>query len=431
VIAKFLRLITMKDQRRILVLAAICGSSVLLQGCGDATPDSTPDTSDLVQCTSSRTLPLIVKPEKKGFCVDDLSMEKCADKLVAVWPHAAQPQPVTSFRLFAAWKPTWNESLREESWQNLNTYLKTTNGQILLGTEVFFLPDGTLDHEANDQMFAWALDLMKILGKERIMGLSVGNEIDNNNDPDPNNPNNPKNAFWETDYFNIIKNNVDAMDLAGFTDVPITAVWSMGAPSKFEGMLQPLLSQAQDLWKERWVWSFNPYPIWDVNVQPASAEECADKVAVAIGLDYTKTAMTNVRNNVRDFVGNGTDFTLWVTESGWSSPGVFAIHEEGEFDPQAGQTAVMAVCPLWGSEETLYTFYKNMMEWDLSLGTRSWNGDEVPDINWEDSHSVDHLFYFTMRDTINIIGGNIHEGFGLISGCEDTACKIEDTPTLV
>jgi len=195
VIAKLLRLITMKYQRRVIALAAIGGGSVLLQGCGKASPDSTPDTpdtpdTDLVQCTSSRTLPSIVSASQKGFCVEDVTMQDCPDKLINAWPHSAEVQPVTSFRLFAAWKPEWDSSLREHAWQALSN----TSGKILIGTEVKFVgapADGILDTQNNQQMFEWALELMQILGPDRIMGFQIGNEVDHSGESAPA-------EFWDT-----------------------------------------------------------------------------------------------------------------------------------------------------------------------------------------------------------------------------------------
>lgn len=377
-----------------------------MQGCGgggggggdpSVEPTDAPP-SDLWACTSSRTLPeqgmhgQVVMAPKKGFAVDDISMSQCNDKLTAIWPHASQP--VTSFRLFAAWKPDWDEGNRESSWQTLKDLLEKTNGKILLGTEVEFLDDGvTLNSKANDQMWSWALELMTLLGKDRIMGLSIGNEMDNK-DATP--------EFWESGFFEMIKSKVDDMNKAGFTDIPVTVVWSMGAFAQepFNSRILDLVTQARDTWGNKWVWAFNPYPLWDANLIPTNAEECESKVAAALNIEYTRNVMSNARDRVAQFVGND-DYTLWVTESGWSSPVVSLQTEVAEF------------CPSWADKESVFTFYQNMMEWDLSLN----NG----------GHGVDHMFYFTMRDACQ---HGICEGFGLIGSCEDTACKIDDTPAL-
>lgn len=350
-------------------------------------------------CSSSRKLPNgIVAPEKKGFAVDDVTMGGCSSELTGVWPHASDQ--VSSLRLFAAWKPEWDASIREESWQTLKTYVETNNARVLLGTELTF-------NQANDdQMWAWALDLMKLLGPDRIMGLSVGNEMDNIEQhfaPPPN--------FWQQGFFDLLKSRVDAMDAigAGFDKVPITVVWSMGAlndhaPGGFNPKVATLFAQARDTWGSRWAWAFNPYPIWDTNLQPQNPQECQGKLAAAIGLDYTRNVMGTVRDRVAAFVGND-DYVLWVTESGWSSPGVDEEH----------QNHARSVCPEWADKETLWTFYKTMMEWDLSLP----NG----------GHGVDQFFYFTMRDAVQPTG--LRESFGLISDCGVTACKIDDTATSI
>lgn len=378
---------------KVVPLLLFFGGSMVLQGCGgDGTtsttsPPSTPAPVDLWACSSSRTLPAgIVAPEKKGMAVDDTSMSDCSDELTGVWPHASEQ--ITSLRLFAAWKPEWNESLRNESWQTLQQFVEATNAKVLLGTEV------TFDQEADDQMWSWGLELMQLLGKDHIMGVSVGNEMDNQDGPD---------GFWDHGFFDLIKSRVDDMDAAGFVDTPITVVWSMGALAEqpWNGKISTLMTQANNTWGSRWAWSFNPYPIWDMSQQPSSPDDCAAKVDAATSLDYTRNVMGNARDRVAEFVGSD-DYLLWVTESGWSSPGV------------STQPHINDICPLWHDQETLWNFYKNMMEWDLSLP----NGD----------HGVDHFFYFTMRDACQ---HGICEGFGLISQCGDTACKVNETLDIV
>jgi hypothetical protein len=315
------------------------------------------------------------------MAVDDTSMSGCSDKLAGIWPHASAP--ITSFRLFAAWKPEWDESRREESWQALKQYVHSMNAQVLLGTEV------THNDQADEQMWNWAKDLMQLLGKEHIMGVSVGNEMDNDNSAPWD--------FWSHGFFDMIQSRLNDMDAMGFTETPITVVWSMGALAQqpWNDKITGFLTQARDRWGSRWVWSFNPYPIWDPSQHPTGQWDCQQKTDGAIALDYTRNVMGDARNRVASFVGSD-DYTLWVTESGWSSP------------PVSLQQDIAASCPLWADKETLWTFYKNMMEWDLSLP----NGD----------HGVDHFFYFTMRDACQ---HGICEGFGLISGCDETACKLD------
>lgn len=321
------------------------------------------------------------------MAVDDITMSECSDSIIGIWPHASNH--ISSLRLFAAWKPEWNESLREESWRTLQRYVESTNAKVLLGTEV------TFDTQADDQMWSWALDLMKLLGKDRIMGVSVGNEMDNADDV--------PHGFWQHGFFDMVKSRVDDMDAAGFTDTPITVVWSMGAlaNSPWNDKITSFMTQAKDTWGRRWAWAFNPYPIWDESQMPWSHGECQSKVDGAISLDYTKNVMGSARDRVAEFVGSN-DFVLWVTESGWSSPAV-SLQED-----------IAAICPLWADKETLWAFYKNMMEWDLSLPGGG--------------HGVDHFFYFTMRDACQ---HGICEGFGLISQCGDTSCKVNETMDIV
>lgn len=92
-------------------------------------------------------------------------------------------------------------------------------------------------------------------------------------------------------------------------------------------------------------------------------------------------------------VTGNTDDPLWIGETGWSAPAPKSLrYFEG-------------LCPDYFGEETLVKFYEMMMSWDHSLP----GGDKV-----------DHVFYFTMRDSNN--HGDI-EGFGMVGGCKEKYCK--------
>lgn len=232
-----------------------------------------------------------------------------------------------------------------------------------------------------------------MLGKDHIMGVAIGNELDvaGNNQ-----------ACWgqglfptgNDHFWNMFKSRVDDLDSMGFNETKVTVVWSMGliGGDPFNGAIMDFLTKAHDNYGDRWVWSVNPYPIWDHSQQPQNPQECDFKIDNAIALSYTKTGMSTVRTKVNTYAGESA--LVWATESGWSAPGI----------QQAAQEAIVQRCPRWAAQETLWTFYQNLMDWDMTLN------DGLRDL--------DHMFYFTLRD--------VHgESFGMIQNCDATQCKLQ------
>lgn len=376
---------------------ALGGSSVFIAGCGSGdtgisvstssptfhtgttTTSTTPQRwSGLWNCTSSRVLQ-VVAPERKGMAVDDTTMTGCIDEM-GIWPHSNQA--IQSLRLFDGWKQQWDPKLRENAWQDIKSYVDITGAQILIG----------VDPQNDAQSWKMNFDLMKLLGPQHIMGVSFGNEVDLRLKDTM--------AFVTNGWlFKQMKTHVAEMDAAGFHDVPITSVFTAGVIKDIEGTLKPFFKQCQETWGSRFVWSFNPYSIWDRSVWPHDSTHCQQLVTAAVGLDYVKSLAKAYRDKLNTFVGNA-NYKIWLTETGWSSPVIR--------DPR--QQSIVQVCPLWGDKESLWALYKNLMEWDLSI-----EGDG--------KKNVDHLFWFTMHDS-NGVG--LVESFGLVSKCGDTTCKISD-----
>jgi hypothetical protein len=322
--------------------------------------------------------------------VDDPTLATCSEQLVAHWPHCPEQERVNSLRLFSAWKKWWNMELREEAWHNLKRFLDHNKAKVLVGVDV-------LCREENDEWeWSQALDLLKFLGKERVMGFAFGNEMDNKDQC--------REGFKNGTLFHQMKTWVDAIDDEGFETVPVTVVWAMGVlgkgndPSKdpFDPELEPFLTAAHKHWGDRFVWSFNPYPLWDASIIPTSAAQCEGMIEAATGA-YTRNVMGVCRERVTNFT-NSTSSLMWAGESGWSSPFVKA------------QEKIRKFCPDWASEKTLFKFYETMMEWDLSVPKDTVTGKTI--------RGVDHLFFFTMRD----FNG---ESFGLVKHCCASECKIQ------
>lgn len=363
---------------------------VLPKACSTTTTTTASGTWTGYACSSSRLLKGPVKAAtRKGFAVDDPTLATCSEQMVAQWPHSKEGARVHSLRLFSAWKNYWNQEERQTAWDNIKLFLDNNNAKVLLGLDMTCEPD--------TDKWEWeqASAMLDFLGKERVMGLAFGNEMDNKEKCRP--------LFKSGEFFMQMQQWVDAIDKKGFGSVPVTVVWAMGVLGKgidttehsFEPELEPFLWNASKTWGKRFVWTFNPYPLWDESIKPKDAEHCSQMIEAATG-DYTRNIMGVCRNRMTNFT-QSEDAVMWAGESGWSSPFVVA------------QQDMKSYCPAWASEDTLFKFYETMMSWDLSVPV---------DHAGKSQKGVDHLFFFTMRDYDG-------ESFGLIKECCASECKIQ------
>jgi len=122
-------------------------------------------------CTSPYTVRFSNDMAGKGLCVDDTTFKDCPEKIPGVWPNTAQR--VMSLRLFKPWHPDWGrEFMRMRAWRLLAAWVRSNGARVLVGTEV------TCDAQRDDDMWLWALELMRLLGRRHVMGVAVGNEMD-------------------------------------------------------------------------------------------------------------------------------------------------------------------------------------------------------------------------------------------------------------
>jgi len=235
----------------------------------------------------------------------------------------------------------------------------------------------------DDKGWEWTFELMKLIGPEHTLGMGFGNEVDLKGGG---------NFFGKNgDLFNYISKCVKQMDEAGFDKVPITTVFTAGI--RDTAPWDDFLKQAFETWGDRWVFSYNPYSIWDVNLMGLAQSDCNAAVAAATGVKYIQDMTQGIREKIKTLIGTN-DFNLWLTEAGWSSP----VCNRGN------QPGVAAACPAWGDKETLWGMFKDLMEWDLTLA--------------DGSKAADHLFWFTLRDSNS-------ESFGLAGRCGDEQCKVQ------
>jgi len=329
----------------------------------------------------------------KGLCVDDVTLKDCPHSLPALWPNSRNAT-VTSFRLIRPWHQSWgSDDERLKAWSALVDLAANNNAKVLIGTEV------TCDSFADDTMWQWNLELMKMLGKDHIMGVSIGNEMDifGNHRSSSTSPCHTK--LWEGQYWDILKSRIRDLDANGFEDTKVTITWAMSVlgalktPFREDALakVNTLVTKASARLGSRWVWSFNIYPMWSHDLWPASIGDCRAASTLATQIEPVKIMLKQLRQRIHGVTGN-LDDTLWIGGTGWSFPLPKALHR------------TLSFCPSFNSLSTFKGWYKSFLAWDLSLG--------------EDVNGPDHVFYFAIRDSST-------DGFGLINSCASSTCKVK------
>jgi len=334
----------------------------------------------------------------KGLCIDRVTFQDCPRKIPAAWPNT-EHQPVASIRLYQPWHPSWGSNFkRTMAWSSLVSWVKANNVQVLLGTEV------TCDSAADDEMWFWTIELMKMLGKEHVMGISIGNEMDAFHSSRSWAETDCNDDLWNGGYWKTLQRHVMDMDLNGFVDTKVTAAWSLamlgspGSPDRpFKedhlAKASTLVKSAAEKWPGRWVWTFNVISLFDSSLRPTSPEDCAQSTAEAVGLGPMRRALREIRRRIKLITGRDDD-VVWVGEGGWSSHGPDSLKE------------AVDICPEFASEGALGDAYRSFLEWDLSLG----NGMKA----------ADHAFFYSIRDDPKRGGA-----FGLIEDCTGDSCKVQ------
>lgn len=311
---------------------------------------------------------------------------------------------MASLRLYKPWDPSWgNDYHRSKAWSVLIAWVKKHNVKVLLGTEVSCMP------EADEEMWFWTMELMKMMGKEHVMGIAVGNQMDIFKTSKSWAETDCNDKLWSGRYWETLQHRVRDMDLNGFTDTKVTVVWSLGMLASAGTAEQPfrednvarastLVKQAAGKWPSRWVWTFNTYSIYDPKLWPTSSQDCAQKTSAATSIEPLQETLREVRRRIQLVTGRADD-VLWVGESGWSSHGPSSLQKA--FD----------VCPEYASVGALGDAYKSFLDWDLSLG--------------EGMQGVDHAFYYKIHDEPSDGGA-----FGLIESCSNTSCKVQSPDVL-
>lgn len=164
-------------------------------------------------------------------------------------------------------------------------------------------------------------------------------------------------------------------------------------------MVNSFLFNATQKYNDRYAFTFNFYPYFDPNLilDPDTKDQCTQSLSTCRCFNSAQCAVPastlRARAKMQQLTGRAQS-TLWVGETGWSSP-------------QSRSLATrMAQCEAWSDTKTFQSFYEGFLHWDL-MSLRG----ALPD----------HAFYFTARDSVNF---GVGEHFGLIATCSDVRCKL-------
>jgi hypothetical protein len=363
--------------------------------CADGPPrpasEALPWTDKTMTCQSNLKLGNVVKPSGKGMALDDTTFQYCPREIPRIWPHTTEN--ITSMRLFKTSIPGGKQ---DEAWQTLTALAKTHGMKYLVGVPV------TCDPDADEVEWKSVLSFVNVVGKESIMGLAIGNEMDllYKKPSFARTPGCLKRMWTQEGYLKTFIQRVEEWDKAtGLTSLPVTAVFAMeamgGSPFldlKGKAEVLPFLKGAWEKYGTRFVFSINLYPYFSHTLGAAGCHQAAvvgTKFSTDEPAGFTPNSVTALRQRMKAM--NASTAKLWVGETGWAGP-------------RAGYCA-LGCYEACASLDTFKNFYSNFLKWDL---------DAV-------DGKADHVFYFTLRDSQQFGSG---ESFGLINKCFDRRCKL-------
>lgn len=440
------------------IAVVVALSASFLTGCGNGggpaaptpaptpapspSPTPAPSPAQPFSCESDLKITTFQKPSGKGMCIDDESLFGCPEKLLQNWPHTEEP--VQYVRLFKAFRPEDSEEVTTRTRESFVQYVKANKIKVLVGSQI------TCNEEEDKKDWGYVQLMIKALGKEHVLALAVGNELDQagylphlkDGSLDEAAAKQCAERIWGKDQaaghlFDKTKERIQwARETLGNPVLPVTSVvtasvvwmqtegthfqeedwnpnldgvWSHGV--KFQSYLNRVFNSGE----KNFVFVMNVYPIFDSTLLPDSGSDgtqCKEAMALANCYDEGKCKINvnvfQARTLMNKFFASKAAMgvkhaPLWIGELGWSAP-----------RPDTYGQGVMAKCDDFFSKNMLYSNYKNFLEWDLDLHSS------------EPVDPPDMVFYFTMRDSSNF--GN-QEHFGLVESCTTTSCKLTQDDT--
>jgi len=355
-------------------------------------------------CDSTLHLGPITKASQKGIALDDTTFKECPSMATVDWPNTKEK--VGSIRLFKAWDVRWKAD-RKKVWKELRDYIWRNNAKVLFGTQI------GCNETDDDHDWMYVKQLMAYIGREHAMGLAVGNEIELIHTLKDVSKKCIDDLFSGGYFYNKVIDRANDLDqMAGFADLTLTSVMGgyvlAGTPpflnTKEAGVLS-FIEAVNRRFGRRWAFTWNVYPYFDprISLDDNQFHSCNKAMMSAVNYAYVSLLpmqLAEFRRRMTAVTGRKDDI-MWLGETGWSWP-------------QAGTlNTVMNTCAAFSTEQAMSLYYQGFLGWDLTVAA--------------DQHPIDHAFYFTMRDSINV---DERESFGLVRSCYETDCKLQDeTPT--
>eukprot|EP00443_Scrippsiella_acuminata_P071545 CAMPEP_0115466944 /NCGR_PEP_ID=MMETSP0271-20121206/50182_1 /TAXON_ID=71861 /ORGANISM="Scrippsiella trochoidea, Strain CCMP3099" /LENGTH=436 /DNA_ID=CAMNT_0002893941 /DNA_START=1 /DNA_END=1311 /DNA_ORIENTATION=- len=356
-------------------------------------------------CSSDLVIDDQIKMAQKGMAIDDTTFD-CPGKILTQWPHTTGP--VKALRLFRTTQPGWDETRISQFRISLAAHVRHTGAKVLVGTQI------TCSEPEDDADWAHTLDLLKTLNASHVLGLAVGNELDQlaykgGTTKDC------VTTMWSGYLLSKLHARMeDVRKIPGFEQLPVTSVftagvvWDTGAfPFKDtpDCRVNTFLTQVIQM-EPNWVFTLNFYPYFDptIGMDPdgthckAAMEKCKcfDKASCLniLSMQQSRKAMTRLTGD--------PNARFWVGEVGWSAPMASTLH------------TTVSRCTEFSGYKMFYDYYKNFLAWDLTIPK-----------TYDESSSAfappEMAFYFSMRDSANF---GAEEHFGLIDTCDSSSCKL-------
>jgi hypothetical protein len=371
--------------------------------------------TDGFACTSLTNNAPVMAATQKGLSLDDTTYQWCSDKMLTRWPNTQVP--VGTLRTFMSWRDDLAQFMKKSAQSNL---LSFANVKIFVGTMV------SCSEAADAAEWKDTVEIIKLLGPDRIMAVSVGNEIDGLYGKPYSTPECIRN-MWSGGYlWRETVRRIAELDALGseFAKLPVTSTISGEAlktqteapfiddPSKM--MVESYLRNASQAYNDRWVWTFNFYSYWSIAHTPLDElpqkrgkPDCTKIIERATCFDKSECEtikeFESCRCKISQITGKTND-TIWIGELGWSSPQVGV------------NNSVFEACPIYHEMSTFKSFYRNFLSYEMGALP---NGQKGPA----------HIFFFAQRDSSQF---GVGEHFGLIGPfpdpgkiCEWDKCKIQ------
>lgn len=309
-------------------------------------------------------------------------------------------------------------SKKRQAWKNIVIFLKATGAKALIGTSI------TCAEADDDADWADVKTLLTMIGSENVLAVSVGNEVElewqfgASADCIKDLWSGPSGGYVLKKLTSRIA-DLDALD-PSWKNVKVTTVFSeyifAGKPfvnDPTKAMVLPFVKSAVSQFKDRFVFSINNYPYFDIHnhLDPGSSDKCSHDIHNSTCYDDPTCKFPHIVVTLRQrmlLVGAQTS-ELWVTETGWSSPKADTL----KWDPVKKTGFEMAKCPDFSSEATMQMAYNNFLKWDGTV--QGFKGPEK-------------IFYFGMRDSSNQ-GMTEHFGLSFNAGsqtlCNQPKCKLQ------